>query len=106
MNDAPAYLVRDNAEKHRFEIDLSDGSVAVAQYALDEGKILFTHTEVPSAHEGKGVGSALVRFALASARERGLKVIPICPFFATYIKQHPEEQDLLDPAYRKLLGLN
>ena len=106
MNDAPAYLVRDNAEKHRFEIDLSDGSVAVAQYALDEGKILFTHTEVPSAHEGKGVGSALVRFALASARERGLKVIPICSFFATYIKQHPEEQDLLDPAYRKLLGLN
>lgn len=105
MPAAHPYTVRDNAEKHRFEIDLGDGSLAIAQYTLPEGKIMFTHTEVPPAHEGKGVGSALIQFALASARTRGLKVIPICPFFAAYIKQHPEEQDLLDPAYRKLLGL-
>jgi len=100
-----SYTLRDNAEKHRFEIDLGDGGLAVAHYTLPEGKIMFTHTEVPPAHEGKGVGSALIRFALASARTRGLKVIPICPFFAAYIKKHPEEQDLLDPAYRKILGL-
>src|SRR5207253_803228 len=94
------YVVRDNSEKHRFEIDLGDGSLAVAQYTLREGEIIFTHTEVPSAHEGKGVGSALIRFALGAARSRGLKVIPICPFFAAYMRKHAEEQDLLDPAYR------
>ena len=104
MSDAnPAYLVRDNAEQHRFEIDLGDGSFAIAEYRLRAGKIVFVHTEVPPAHEGKGIGSLLVRAALASARERGLKVIPICPFFAAYIKKHAEEQDLLDPAYRKIL---
>ena len=104
MSDAnPAYVVRDNAEIHRFEIDLGDGSFAVAEYKLLAGKIIFTHTEVPPAHEGRGIGSLLVRTALASARERGLKVIPICPFFAAYIKKHAEEQDLLDPAYRKIL---
>jgi hypothetical protein len=32
-------------------------------------------------------------------------VIPICPFFAAYIKKHDEEQDLLDPSYRNVLGL-
>ena len=69
------------------------------------GKIVFTHTEVPSAHEGQGIGSSLIRFALKSARERGLQVIPICPFFAAYIRKHAEEQDLLDPAFRKVLGL-
>ena len=107
MTDAgPIYVVRDNAEKHRFEIDLGDGSFAIAQYRLPAGKITFTHTEVPPAHEGKGIGSLLVRTALASARDRGLKVIPICPFFASYIKKHPEEQDLLDPAYRKILGVD
>jgi predicted GNAT family acetyltransferase len=100
------YTVRDNAEKHRFEIDLGDGSFAIAQYTLRDGKILFTHTEVPPAYEGQGLGSALIRFALASTRQRGLKVIPICPFFAAYIKNHPEEQDLLDPAYRKVLSLD
>ena len=103
MTDASTYSVRDNAEKHRFEIDLGDGSFAIAEYRLRTGKIIFTHTEVPSAHEGRGVGSLLVRTALASARERGLKVIPICPFFVAYIKKHAEEQDLLDPAYRKIL---
>lgn len=101
MTDAdPTYAIRDNAEKHRFEADLGDGSIAIAEYTLPEGKIMFTHTEVPKAHEGQGIGSALIRFALKSARERGLQVIPICPFFAAYIKRHPEVQDLLDPAFR------
>jgi predicted GNAT family acetyltransferase len=104
-NTASPYTVRDNAECHRFEIDLGDGSLAVAEYTLPEGKIMFTHTEVPPAHEGQGIGSALIRAALASARDRGLQVIPICPFFAGYFKRHAEEQDLLDPAYRKILGI-
>ena len=98
--------VRDNAEKHRFEIDLGDGTFAIAEYTLPEGKIMFTHTEVPAAHEGQGLGTALIRHALRSARERGVKVIPICPFFAAYIARHPEEQDLLDDAWRTRLGLS
>ena len=100
-----SYAVRDNPEQHRFEIDLGDGAIAIAQYTLPEGKIMFTHTEVPPEHEGKGVGTALIRFALASARERNLKVIPVCPFFAAYMQKHAEEQDLLDAGYRKALGI-
>jgi len=98
--------IHDNADRHRFEIDLGDGTFAIAEYTLPAGKIMFTHTEVPPAHEGQGLGSLLIRAGLASARERGLQVIPICPFFAAYIKKHSEEQDLLDPAYRKVLGLD
>lgn len=104
MPDTSSYTVHDNAEQHRFEIDLGDGSFAIAQYTLPAGKIMFTHTEVPRQHEGKGLGTLLIKAALASARERGLQVIPICPFFAAYLKKHEEEQDLLDPAYRKILA--
>ena len=99
----PKFAICDNVEKHRFEADLGDGSLAIAEYDLRKGKLVLTHTKVPKAHEGQGIGSALVRFALHSARERGLRVVPICPFVAAYIKKHPEEQDLLDPAYRKIL---
>ena len=99
-------VVRDNPDKHRFEIDLGDGSFAIAEYTLPAGKIMFTHTEVPEAHERQGIGTMLIEHALAAARERGLKVIPICPFFAAYMKKHVEVQDLLDPAYRKVLGLD
>jgi len=97
--------VHDNAAHHRFEIDLEDGSYALAQYLLSPGKIRFTHTAVPSAHEGRGLGTLLIKAGLAAARARGLQVIPTCPFFAAYIRKHPEEQDLLDPAYRETLGL-
>ena len=105
MNTEPL-LVRDNPEQHRFEIDLGDGTFAIAEYTLRPGKIMFTHTEVPEAHEGKGIGTTLMRFALDAARERGLKVIPICPFFAAYMQKHAEVQDLLDPAWRKKFGLD
>jgi predicted GNAT family acetyltransferase len=104
MPDAPPLIVRDNPDKHRFEIDLGD-SFAFAEYTRPRGKIIFTHTEVPRQHEGKGIGTALIRHALAQAREWKLEVIPICPFFAAYIRKHAEEQDLLDPAYRGSLGI-
>ena len=105
MPSSESWTVRDNAERKRFEIDLGD-SCAIAEYTLPAGKIMFTHTEVPPEHEGKGIGSALIRAGLASARERGLKVIPICPFFAAYLRKHAEEQDLLDEAWRTRFGLD
>lgn len=103
---ATSQVVRDNPDKSRFEIDLGDGSFAIAEYTLPAGKIMFTHTEVPPRHEGQGLGTQLIRAALASARERGLKVIPICPFFAAYLRKHAEEQDLLDDAWRIRFGLD
>jgi predicted GNAT family acetyltransferase len=99
-------MVRDNPEKRRFEIDLGDGSFAIAEYTLPEGRIMFTHTEVPSEHGGKGLGTKLIEFALSAARERGLKVIPICPFFAAYMQRHAEVQDLLDESWRRRFGLS
>ena len=102
---SPPLGIRDNPDRHRFETDLGDGAIAIAEYNLLHGKILFTHTEVPSQHEGKGIGSALIRFALDWARERQLQVIPSCPFFAAFIKKHADQQDLLAPSYRKVLGL-
>ena len=104
--DLDQLTVRDNPDRHRFEIDLGDGSLAIAEYTLPAGKIMFTHTEVPKAHEGQGIGTKLIRFALDAARERGLKVIPICPFFAAYMQEHRQVQDLLDPAWRKKFGLD
>ena len=97
--------VRDNPDRHRFEIDLGDGSLAVAEYMLSPGKITFTHTEVPEEHEGEGVGTALIRFGLDAARKRDLKVVPVCPFFAAYMRKHGDVQDLLDNAWRERFGL-
>ena len=106
MTESPTLTIRDNPEKHRFEADLGDGSFAIAEYNLRTEKIMCTHSGVPPGHEGKGIGSALIRHALDEARRRGLQVIPICPFFAAYMQRHAEVQDLLDPAWRRKFGLD
>jgi predicted GNAT family acetyltransferase len=95
--------VRDNPERSQFEIDLGDGEYAFAKYNLLPGAIRFYHTVVPESHGGQGLGTALIKAGLAAARERGLKVIPVCPFFAAYLKKHVEEQDIVDPAHLHLL---
>jgi predicted GNAT family acetyltransferase len=102
MTDVQPNVV-DNPEHHRFEIDLGGGEVAFAAYNLLPGTIRFYHTVVPESHGGKGLGTALIKAGLAAARARGLKVIPTCPFFRAYLKKHPDEQDIVDPAHLNLL---
>jgi uncharacterized protein len=86
--------VRDNKAEQEYELDVR-GHRAVAAYQREGDRIVFTHTLVPPAIEGKGVGSKLIRAALDSARDQGLKVVPQCPFVAAYIERHPEYRDLL-----------
>lgn len=86
--------VRDNADHHRFEL-VEDGHLAFAEYHIDGGIITFTHTIVPPEIGGRGVASRLIGAALASAADRGLKVVPQCSFVAAYIDRHPELADLL-----------
>lgn len=87
--------VINNERAGRFELNL-DGELAVSAYHRRNGTIVFTHTEVPPAFEGKGIGNALARAALDYARSEGLRVVPRCPFIAAFIRRHPEYQDLVD----------
>lgn len=86
--------VRNNEERSRYELTVAD-STALVTYDMREGKIALTHTEVPGAMSGQGVGSALAKGALDDIRAKGLKVLPICTFIGAYIKRHPEYQDLV-----------
>lgn len=94
--------VRRNAAAHRFEAQI-EGELAFAEYRVQPDGVLFPHTVVPQAFEGRGVGSALVRAALAYAREQDLRVKPACSFFAGYMARHPETHDLLHPDYEERL---
>lgn len=85
--------IRDNPARHRYELTL-DGVTAFVLYRRKEGVITFIHTEVPPALGGRGVGSRLARHVLESARAEGLRVIPVCPFIAAWMKKHPEYDDL------------
>ncbi len=84
----------DNKSRNQFEM-VTDGYLSRVEYMIMGNKIFLTHTEVPKELEGKGVGSKIVKAALEEAESRGLKLIPLCPFVASYIKRHPEWERLL-----------
>jgi predicted GNAT family acetyltransferase len=71
----------------------TEHGLAVAVYVQQGDRLVFTHTEVPAADEGKGIGSRLVRAALDDARQRGFKIKPACSFVAAFIRRHPEYAD-------------
>lgn len=83
-------------DQSRYEAHLDGQLAGFAEYQLAEGIIVFTHTEVDEAFEGKGVGSALARAALDDVRAGGeRKVIATCPFIKGWIDKHPDYADLL-----------
>jgi predicted GNAT family acetyltransferase len=98
-------VVRDNPAKQRFEV-LVDGSVAgFVKYSPEGDALALIHTEVDDAYEGQGLGSKLVSGALAQLRDRGVAVIPRCPFVRAYLKRHKELQSVVPEAERARFGL-
>lgn len=88
------YTVQHNAEEKRFEVRLH-GRTAELTYQLANERIIFTHTGVPTALEGKGIGGALAKAGLTYAETHNLGVVPLCPFVKAYIQRHPEYQPLV-----------
>ena len=97
--------VVDRPEAHRYEL-LAGGEVGGhMEYQLDPGTITLIHTEIDEAYEGKGLGSVAVRHVLDDARERGLAVLPVCPFVRGWISRHEDYLDLVPAAARQKYNL-
>lgn len=86
--------IKHESQNKRYVITIDDHEAELT-YRLKENVINFNHTRVPSALEGRGIGSKLVRHGLDEAQEKGYKVKPTCPFVKSYIDRHPEYQPLL-----------
>ncbi len=86
--------VRHNAAASRFEA--GEGAyLAVAEYVIADGRMVFTHTLVPPELRGRGLAEQLVRAGLELARAEGRRVVPQCSYVAAFIQRHPEFQSLL-----------
>jgi predicted GNAT family acetyltransferase len=97
--------VLDRPEKHRYEIAVDGEPAGFAAYALRGSSLTLSHTEVDPAYEGRGLGSVLVRHVLDEARERGLEVLPVCPFVRAYLQRHDEYVALVPEDARARYGL-
>ena len=84
-----AVEVTDNKDALQFEAR-AEGEVAELLYRLRAGRLVLTHTEVPPALEGRGIGGKLVVAALDRARRDGLTIVPLCPFAQSWLERHPD----------------
>jgi predicted GNAT family acetyltransferase len=89
--------VADDPASNRYELVVDGVLAATANYQLIPGKMMFTYTELMPGFEGRGLGQQLASAVLDDVRQRGLVIAAHCPFFVTYIEDHPDYRDLVDP---------
>lgn len=93
--------ISNNPAEQRYEIRRSGELLGIAEYTLAGDTIRFTHTETDPQHKGQGVASALISHALDEAANRGLSVLPECPFVRDVIARNSTHYLHLVPANRR-----
>ncbi|GAT08588.1 acetyltransferase [Mycolicibacterium novocastrense] len=85
------------AEADRYTISVDGKSVGIAEFADRDCQRVFTHTEVDSDFEGRGLATILIGEALQKTRDDGLRIVPVCKMVASYVEKHDEFSDVVDP---------
>ncbi|MDP2385808.1 MAG: GNAT family N-acetyltransferase [Bacteroidota bacterium] len=79
-----------------FFIEDSGKQIASMRYVFaGPEKFIIEHTEVNAEYEGKGLGKLLVKAGVEFAREKGLKILPLCPYAKVIFQRTPEYADVL-----------
>lgn len=79
-----------------FEAYEEDTVVGKMMYVKNQANILIIqHTEVDPNFGGRGIGKLLVQSAVAYARTKHIKIIPLCPFASKVMAGRKEYQDVV-----------
>lgn len=89
-------LINENESKG-FAIAKENGKKAGKMtYSITSGGfIIIDHTEVEPSFNGKGIGKQLLYKIVEMAREKNIKIMPLCPFANAMFQKTTEIQDVL-----------
>ena len=86
----------DDGKKGEFYIGDNHPHLAQMVYIwAGEDTFIIEHTEVDDSLRGQGVGNKLLDRAVAWAREKNLKIIPLCPFVKSVFNKDSSIHDVL-----------
>ena len=85
--------VTHNPAERRFETWI-EGELSKLDYIEDGKNFVITHVGVHPSLRGQGVAGRIVQVSLEHAKNRGLRVVPMCSYAAAYIRRHPEYAEL------------
>jgi uncharacterized protein len=87
----------DAQDNSRYEAHDADGSLmGFVDYRLSGTQIAFLHAETLPEFRGRGVAGKIAIKSLDDARDAGLRVRPLCPFYEDFLAEHTEYADLVD----------
>jgi len=88
---------QDNEIRGRFYVKEDSEYLAQMVYVwAGTDKIIIEHTEVSEKLKGQGIGVKMLEELVKWARDKGIKIIPVCPFAKAMMDKKPEEyQDVL-----------
>jgi predicted GNAT family acetyltransferase len=86
--------LRNNTAQSRYEMD-EQGMTSWADYRLSGDRLFIDHVEAPPALRGTGASGRLMAALASDARDRGLKITPICGYAAAWLRRSPEFRGLV-----------
>ena len=88
---------QDNGKKGVFSLQDGDQVAGEMSYTwAGEHMFIIDSTHVDDGYRGQNVGQTLLDSAIAFARERHIKILPLCPFAKAMFDKHPEFADVLN----------
>ncbi|MFF0485325.1 GNAT family N-acetyltransferase [Streptomyces sp. NPDC004435] len=97
-------VVRRVGERHRYEILVDGERAGLTAYRDRDDRRVFFHTEIDDAYAGRGLAGILVEQALTDVRAAGMRIVPVCPYVAKFLKKHEEFADITDPVAPEVLS--
>lgn len=89
-------LQKDDGTKGKFYVKIGEEILAEMHYVwAGSDRIIIDHTDVSEVLKGKGVGKQIVERAVEFAREKGIKIVPLCPFAKSVFDKVKEFSDVL-----------
>jgi predicted GNAT family acetyltransferase len=89
-------LQQDNYNKGKFYIEVDGFQQAEMTYTwAGTDRIIIDHTEVNESLKGKNAGKQMLMKAVEFARNKGIKIIPLCPIARSVFQKTPDIRDVL-----------
>lgn len=81
--------------KGMFYIEKDGDMVAELTYTLQDNNVMtLDHTETDPKYTGEGLASSLVKHSVQYAREKDLKIDPLCRYAAKQFERHEEYREV------------
>ncbi|WP_462224381.1 GNAT family N-acetyltransferase [Flavobacterium sp.] len=91
--------IKDNTFARQFET-LIDGKMIAVEYSFQEKKIFLTRINTFEGFDDEEFISDLLKNIMEIAYERKLKVVPILPKIAAFMRKNTTYRDLLPPGIK------